>query len=106
MIQTHILNKIRKWIPQIQNTYYGKIVYADSIIRHGNLYRTIYLDEGYGLNATQYAVISTSNNRIISKHRMFIHADRKCAELSHDRDRVHYARRRIAMLPPGGRLRD
>ena len=106
MIQNHILKKIRRWLPKIQNTHYGEIIYADSITRDGELYRTIYLDKGSGLNATRYAVICTSSNRILSKHRMFIHADRKCAELSRDRDRVHYARRRIAMLPAGGRLRD
>jgi hypothetical protein len=106
MIQNHILKKIRRLIPRIQNTYYGEIIYADGIMRDGDLYRTIYLDKGSGLNATQYAVICTANKRILSKHRMFIHADRKCAELSRDRDRVHYAQRRIAMLPAGGRLRD
>ena len=107
MIQTHILKKSKRWIKQIQKMYLGDLVFADKPWKcDDHLFRIIYMSEGSGKIATEYAIINTRTRVIISKHRMYMHAERKCASLMYDRDRLHYAKRRIAMLPPGGRLRD
>ena len=107
MIQAHILRKSKRWIKQIQKMYFDDLVFADKPWKYDeHLFRIIHMCEGSGNTATEYAVINRRTRVIISKHRMYMHAERKCASLMYDRDRLHYARRRIAMLPPGGRLRD
>ena len=120
MIQAHILKKAKAWIERIKTCYLGDITFAE-YPRHfsgkvgvglevdgvwfSDEYGIIYDWDGFGMNATEYTIIHIESRKIISRHRMFIHAQKKCASLNNDSSRYFQARRKIALLPSGGLLR-
>ena len=118
MIQSHIKKKSEGWIRDIRHKFWlpngTGIMFADRnhymdydpLGSRKGTHRVIYHEGGSGLCTTHYAVMNMANYEIISKHRMQVHADHKCAQCNHDRDRTYYIRKSIARLPRGGRLRD
>lgn len=102
VIQAHIFKKAEEWARMAASCYLEEIVYAE---HPSGEYGIIYHTEGFGKNATEYSVIHLQTKKILSKHRMFIHAQKRCYQLNNDRNRYFYACRKIALFPSGGLLR-